>query len=131
MNLNNFSKYNIDNRGNLLSIELEKFKLFKVKRFFLINFKNQNIRGNHAHKKCKQFFICIEGKVKVILKNNLGTKTVTLNSNYKKGLYVKPKTWNTLKPITKKCKILCLCDRTYSKSDYIFDMTEFKKKYYL
>ena len=27
MNLNNFSKYNIDNRGDLLSIELEKLFL--------------------------------------------------------------------------------------------------------
>ena len=131
MNLNNFSNFNIDTRGYLLSVELEKFKLFKVKRFFVINFRNKNTRGNHAHKKCKQFFICTKGKVKVILKNNLGTKIVTLNSNFKKGLYVKSKTWNILKPITKNCEVLCLCDRKYLKSDYIFDPLEFKKKYCL
>ena len=43
MNLNNFSNFNTDKRGNLLSVELEKFKLFKVKRFFLISFKKTRI----------------------------------------------------------------------------------------
>ena len=131
MNLNNFSNFNTDKRGNLLSIELEKFKLFKVKRFFLINFNNKNIRGNHAHKKCKQFFLCLKGKVKIVLKNKLKRKTIILNSNFKRGLFVEPRTWNILKPITKKCEVLCLCDRSYSKSDYIFDIIEFNKKYCL
>ena len=129
MKLNNFSNFNKDNRGSLLSIELEKFKLFKVKRFFLIDFKNKHIRGNHAHKKCKQFFVCLKGKVKIVLKNKFIEKKIILNSNFKRGLFVEPKTWNILKPMTKKCEVLCLCDKAYSKSDYIFDIVEFKKKY--
>ena len=131
MNLNNFSNFNTDKRGHLLSIEVQKFKLFKVKRFFIISFNNKNIRGNHAHKKCKQFFICLKGKVKIVLKGNLRDETIVLNSNFRKGLYVMPKTWNILKPMTKKCEVLCLCDRAYSKSDYIFNFSEFKKNFCL
>ena len=85
MNLNNFSNFNTDKRGNLLSIELEKFKLFKVKRFFLISFKNKNIRGNHAHKKCKQFFLCLKGKVKIVLKNKFKKKQLFLILILKEG----------------------------------------------
>ena len=69
MNLNNFSNFSTDKRGNLLSIELEKFKLFKVKRFFLISFKNKNIRGNHAHKICNQFFLPINDSIKIEIDN--------------------------------------------------------------
>ena len=35
----------------------------KVKRIFFIYGKNNKIRGEHAHKKCSQFFIPLFGKM--------------------------------------------------------------------
>ena len=64
MNLNYFSNF----INKIIAAAFDKplfektIKLFKVKRFFLIDFKNKHIRGNHAHKKCKQFFVCLKGK---------------------------------------------------------------------
>ena len=48
--------------------------------------------------------MCLKGKVKIVLKNKFMEKTIILNSNFKKGLFVEPKTWNILKPMTKKCE---------------------------
>ena len=129
MNFNFFFSINHDKRGSLISIELEKFKLFKIKRFFIIDFKNKSVRGNHAHKKCKQFFICLKGKIKVHLLSKTQQFNTILNKDLKKGLYVEQKTWNTLEPVSKDCQILCLCDMQYSKNDYINDFEKFKKIY--
>ena len=37
----------------------------KVKRIFFLYGKKNKIRGEHAHKKCSQFFYPILGKIKI------------------------------------------------------------------
>jgi dTDP-4-dehydrorhamnose 3,5-epimerase-like enzyme len=114
-----------DDRGILNSIELDNFKLFKIKRVFLISFKKNIKRGDHAHKKCKQYLICTKGKIKVELFRRKTKKTIYLSPK-SKGLYVEPKTWNVLMPLMKNSEIICLCDMKYLKSDYILDFKKFQ-----
>ena len=65
MILSSFSTTNRDIRGELRSFDISVFKKFKVKRFFIINFKKLKLRGNHAHKKCHQYLICLDGKARI------------------------------------------------------------------
>ena len=51
--------------GMLIPIELNKKFPIKIKRIFIIYGKKNYIRGDHAHKKCSQFFIPIFGKIVV------------------------------------------------------------------
>ena len=48
--------------GSLTSLTFDKKFPIKVKRIFFINGKKNKTRGNHAHKKCSQFFIPLLGK---------------------------------------------------------------------
>jgi len=112
-----------DDRGLLKSIEILNFNLFKIKRIFIINFKKKKLRGNHAHKKCKQFIICTNGKIRVKCTKNNNKKEFILTPNID-GLYIKAKTWVILEPLQKNTEIICLCDMKYLKSDYI---TDYKK----
>ena len=48
--------------GKLIPIYFNKKFPMKVKRVFILYGKKNKIRGNHAHKKCSQFFIPVLGK---------------------------------------------------------------------
>lgn len=126
MEISSFFRQVKDKKGKLRSIELSKFRLFKVKRIFFVDFKKKINRGNHAHIKCRQFVICYNGKVKIKLFHKKIKEEIKLSSK-SKGLYIKPKTWTILEPISKDCQIICLCDMKYLKTDYINNFSKFKK----
>ena len=129
MNLSFFSTSNTDAKGQLRSFEISKFKKFKIKRFFIINFKNLKTRGNHAHKKCHQYLICLEGSARIDCTNKIYKKSFKISKKDSKGILIQSKTWNTIKPLTKSCQILCLCSMKYLKNDYIHDYSIFKQNY--
>ncbi len=60
-------KFVKDYRGDLTEVELKRDLPFNPKRIFLINnVPSSKVRGEHAHKKCHQFLLCIKGSVSVI-----------------------------------------------------------------
>ena len=64
--------------GNLMPINFDKKFPIKVKRIFFINGKKNKIRGEHAHKKCTQFFIPIQGKMNLIVESPNNEKSIRL-----------------------------------------------------
>ena len=62
----------LDKKGYLIPFEslgeriIRGNKLpFKIKRIFFSSGKKKYFRGDHAHKKCSQFLICLHGIIKV------------------------------------------------------------------
>ena len=55
----------VNNNGTLVPVHLNKIKNFKLKRFFILHGKKNRLRGDHAHKKCTQIFIPLNGKIKL------------------------------------------------------------------
>ena len=51
--------------GKLIILEKSKKIDLNYKRFFTIFSNKKSIRGNHAHKKCYQILICLNGKIEV------------------------------------------------------------------
>ena len=49
--------------GRLIPLSFNKKFPIKVKRIFFLYGKKNKIRGEHAHKKCSQFFVRIHGKI--------------------------------------------------------------------
>ena len=49
--------------GKLIPISFNKNFPLPVKRIFFLYGKKNKIRGDHAHKKCSQFFILLSGKI--------------------------------------------------------------------
>ena len=111
-----------DLRGKLISLSGKNFNI-NIKRTFIIHSKKSGIiRGNHAHKKCRQILCLLNGSALVrLIKKNTKPKSVLFN---KIGMIidVKPKNWLNIKLIKKNTIILVLCDREYEKNDYIYDI---------
>jgi hypothetical protein len=121
-----FKKYT-KKSGHLVPISFKKDVPFNPRRIFLIYGKKDFIRGDHAHKKCSQFFIPISGKIELFYTNSKFSKKIVLDSNKKKGLLLKPLTWCKVTFKTKNAVMMVFCDREYEFNDYIEVYSEFKK----
>jgi dTDP-4-dehydrorhamnose 3,5-epimerase-like enzyme len=116
----------IGSRNSFVSV-FEKEKLFNVKRFFILEkLKKNEIRGNHAHKKCYQFIISMNGTLKIETVLNNKNKVIILKG-CREGLYVPPYCWVKLTNLNKDNSILVLCSHIYSENDYIRNYDDFSK----
>ena len=105
--------------GKLIPINFDKSFPIKVKRFFYVYGKKNQVRGNHAHKKCTQIFIPIFGKIKLNLNDGYKKKHLYLNHKKNYGIIVPPKIWIDLHFLNKNSIVLVICDKKYEFEDYI------------
>jgi dTDP-4-dehydrorhamnose 3,5-epimerase-like enzyme len=101
---------------------------FKAKRFYFIkNLNRKSIRGEHAHKKTKQIFICVKGFLTIVLSNSKKKlASVKLNEKNKKILFIIKPTWLRLQNFSKDCIVMILADQEYKKSDIVYDQSLIK-----
>ena len=111
------------NSGVLASIEVETDISWSVERIFFISSKLPEERGNHAHKTCKQFFVCVSGEVKILCKDGNSEKEFQL-SGFGNNLYVPPGIWVNIN-MGSKTSIAVITDQTYDESDYIRNWDDF------
>ncbi len=94
----------------------------KPERVFYLNSNKMCIRGNHAHKICNQFFLPINDSIKIEIDNGKIKKKVMLKPD--KIYKIKPLIW--VRVLMKKNQtILVICDKKYSKKEYIRNYKEF------
>ena len=120
-NLKKFTKKS----GKLLPITFNNKFPIKVKRIFVIHGKKNYIRGDHAHKKCSQVFFPIMGKIKINMKYKKIEKSINLNHNSSKALFVPPKIWSRVEFLSNNSVVLVLTDYEYDYEDYIETYKEF------
>ena len=113
--------------GKLMPINFDKKFPIKVKRIFFINGKKNKIRGEHAHKKCSQFFIPVSGSFEITLNFKNKKKIYKLNVKKNIGLFVPPIIWCKVRFLAKKSAILVLASHKYEFNDYIETYKEFTK----
>ncbi len=116
-----------NSNGSLIPVDLKRFSGFNIKRFFILYGKKNDIRGNHAHKKCSQIFIPINGKTKLETINKKTKKSIILNKNKKQGIHVGPLTWCKIRFLENNSSILVLCDYKFLESEYIRKYINFLK----
>ena len=121
INLKKFTKTS----GKLLPITFNNKFPIKVKRMFFIYGKKKYKRGDHAHKKCSQVFIPIKGKIKINMKYRKTEKSVLLNANRSRSLFVPPKIWSSVEFLNSNSLVLVLTDYEYDFKDYIETYKEF------
>ena len=124
-----FSSFEIFKKksGTLIPISLNKDIPFKPRRIFLIYGNRKFVRGNHAHKKCSQFFLPIQGKMELSFIDKKNNKKVVLDSKNGRGILLKPLSWCKLSFKTKNAVIMVFCDREYEFNDYIEKYEDFIK----
>lgn len=82
-----------DLRGNLSVGEFERSVPFPPQRYFLVfDVPNGKVRGEHAHKLCHQFLICIKGSCAVVADDGLHRQEIFLDCP-NKGVYLPPMIW--------------------------------------
>jgi UDP-2-acetamido-3-amino-2,3-dideoxy-glucuronate N-acetyltransferase len=114
-----------DLRGDLSFGEFEKNIPFRPKRFFLVfGVPNSEIRGEHAHKNCHQFLICVKGSCSVVADDTMNREEVLLDQP-NIGIYLPPMIWGIQYRYTPETVLLVFTSDYYDAADYIRDYREF------
>ena len=114
-----------DLRGNLVAGEIGKFLPFEVKRFFVVHgVSSRQIRGQHAHRKCHQFLICVRGSCRVIADDGRHRQEFLLD-DAARGVYLPPKTWGVQYDYSADAALLVFASHAYDPRDYVRDYEAF------
>ena len=122
-----------DKYGHLTPIESKVDIPFEIKRIYYITRVEQGVtRGFHSHSKLHQVLICINGSVKIKVKNPNSEEIFELNDP-SVGLYIGTYVWREMFDFTEGSVLLVLASEYYSEDDYIrnydFYCDEAKKIY--
>ena len=110
-----------DLRGSLSFAEYENTLPFLPKRYFLVyDVPNKEIRGEHAHRECHQFLVCIKGNCSVVVDDGNNRAEVLLDGP-QLGLHVPPMVWATEYKYSADAVLLVLASEVYRAEDYIRD----------
>ncbi|MDA8997122.1 FdtA/QdtA family cupin domain-containing protein [bacterium] len=120
LQLKKFNKFT-DVTGSLVPFYKKKsLSNFNIKRFFFIYGNQKFIRADHAHRKCNQVLIPVNGSAKITVFNQKKTKkTFIINDTNKKFLIIPKFSFIQIKFLKKNSILLTLCDYKYDKKEYI------------
>jgi UDP-2-acetamido-3-amino-2,3-dideoxy-glucuronate N-acetyltransferase len=114
-----------DERGMLAVGDTEEALPFVPQRFFTIfDVPTGARRGEHAHRKCHEFLVCVSGACEVSVDDGKHRHTFSLASR-DTGLLLVPMTWRTMQNFSPGAVLLVLCSTLYDPADYIRDYEEF------
>jgi hypothetical protein len=115
----------LDMRGSLSVGEFEKQIPFAPKRYFIVfDVPSKEVRGEHAHRVCEQFLICVHGSCSVLVDDGVNHAEVLLSSR-DEGLYLPPMTWGVQYKYTPDALLLVFASHYYDEADYIRNYSEF------
>jgi UDP-2-acetamido-3-amino-2,3-dideoxy-glucuronate N-acetyltransferase len=114
-----------DLRGDLSVGEFEREIPFLPRRYFLVfDVPTEKTRGQHAHKACHQFLICVKGRCAVVADDGKSRQEFLLDSP-SLGVYLPPMIWGTQYKYSADAILLVFASDYYDPADYIRDYNEF------
>jgi acetyltransferase-like isoleucine patch superfamily enzyme/dTDP-4-dehydrorhamnose 3,5-epimerase-like enzyme len=114
-----------DMRGNLTAAEFERSIPFSVKRYFMVfDVPSEEIRGEHAHRRCHQFLVCTNGSMSVVVDDGSNREEIVLDAP-NIGVHLPPMVWGTQYKYSRGSVLLVFASEYYDSSDYIRDYAEF------
>ena len=116
-----------DLRGKLVAGEIDAFLPFAVKRFFMVHgVPGREVRGQHAHRACHQFLVCVRGSCRLIADDGRRREAFLLD-HPGIGVYLPPKTWGVQYDYSPDAALLVFASHAYDAKDYIRDYEAFRK----
>jgi hypothetical protein len=116
-----------DARGTLVALEGLPFPVKRV--FWLRDIKGE--RGGHAHRKTRQYAICVQGTCSIYLTENGVETRHDLAAKAKHvphtGILLEPHHWVRITHCSQNCILLILASEAYNEKEYIRDYEEYKK----
>lgn len=114
-----------DMRGNLIAAEVGHTLPFTPKRYFIVlDVPSVEVRGEHAHRTCHQFLVCVRGAVTIVVDDGHHREEFRLNAP-ELGLHVPPGIWATQYGYSSDSALLVFASEHYDPSDYIRNYDEF------
>ena len=115
-----------DLRGKLAAGEFGPEIPFAPKRYFMVfDVPGKEVRGEHAHRQCQQFLVCIRGSVSVVVDDGKASEEIEL-SEPNVGVLVPPMIWAVQYKYSADAVLLVFASEHYDAADYIRDYEEFK-----
>ncbi len=115
----------VDLRGALSVGEFTRDLPFAPTRYFLVfDVPSRETRGEHAHRRCHQFLVCVHGSVRVLADDGRSRREFTLDAP-DIGLHLPPMTWGTQYKYSDDAVLLVFASHPYDDADYIRDYDVF------
>ncbi len=100
---------------------------FPIARVFTINAKAGVIGGQHAHRRCSQLLICLEGAVEVVSRiDGSGQVRSDRLDRPHQGVLIPPGIWAEQRYLADPTVLMVLCDQGYDADDYVRDFAAFE-----
>lgn len=116
----------VDMRGSLSVAEFERDLPFIPRRQFLVyDVPSQEVRGEHAHRHCHQFLVCVHGSVRVLADDGRLRQEFVLDSP-RLGIHLPPMIWGTQYRYSSSAVLLVLASDPYDADDYIRSYDQFR-----
>lgn len=114
-----------DMRGSLVAGEFGRTIPFEVRRYFTVfDVPSRETRGEHAHRECHQFLVCVSGSVSVVLDDGQVRQEFHLDRP-ELGLHIPPMVWGIQYRYSEDAVLLVFASHHYDADDYIRDYDEF------
>lgn len=115
-----------DMRGSLSVGEFGRSIPFEAKRYFLVfDVPSREVRGEHAHRACQQFLICVHGSCAVVADDGTHRREFLLDRP-NRGIHLPSMTWGTQYKYSDDAVLLVFASDYYDSTDYIREYSEFK-----
>jgi len=117
----------VDIRGSLTVGEFERSVPFAAKRYFMVlDVPSLETRGEHAHRECHQFLICVKGSCAVVVDDGTHRQEFLLDRP-DVGVHVPPMVWTIQYKYSADAVLLVFASHYYDSADYIRDYSEFRQ----
>lgn len=115
-----------DLRGSLAVGEMPGEGIpFEPRRWFVVyDVPSREVRGEHAHRRCHQFLVCVHGAVRVVADDGERRAEVELDDPTL-GIYLPPLVWGSQFRYEPDAVLLVLASEPYDPDDYIRDYGQF------
>lgn len=114
-----------DARGALTVGEVPTEVPFAPARYFVVfDVPSMELRGEHAHKECQQFLICLHGSCRVLMDDGMQRCEVTLDRP-DMGVFMPAMIWGTQYRYSPDAVLLVFASRLYEADDYLRTYDEF------
>jgi len=114
-----------DTRGSLTVGEVPTEVPFSPARYFAVfGVPSIELRGEHAHKQCQQFLICLHGSCRVLLDDGDRRCEVTLDRP-DMGIFMPEMIWGTQYRYSPDAVLLVFASKPYEADDYLRTYDDF------
>ena len=108
-----------DLRGTLAAVELTQDLPFVPARFFAVfDVPTKDVRGEHAHRECEQFLVCVRGSVTCVVDDGTTARRSVLDRP-DLGLYMPAMIWGTQYHYTEDAVLAVFASHPYDNDDYM------------